>query len=115
MKQPDIIRIQHMVDAVEEIASFIKGKTIDDLFQDRPLTLALIKLIEIIGEAASRVSKETQAELDQVPWAEIVGMRNRLIHVYFDVDIERVWDTVQLDIPELGESLNHILQTHSDP
>jgi len=60
MKQPDIIRIKHMVDAVEEISSFIQGKTIDDLYENRQLTLALIKLIEIIGEAAAKLSNDTK-------------------------------------------------------
>jgi len=49
-----------------------------------------------------------------VPWAEIVGMRNRLIHVYFDIDIERVWDTIQMDVPELGENLRKILRIIRD-
>jgi uncharacterized protein with HEPN domain len=115
MNQPDLIRIRHMIDAADEIASFIKGKRVEDLIQDRQLTLSLLKLVEIIGEAASRVSKETQQQNDQVPWAEIIGMRNRLIHVYFDIDIDRIWDTVQLDIPELALKLKSLLKSGSKP
>ena len=115
MNQPDLIRIRHMIDAAEEIASFIKGKTIENLIQSRQLTLSLLKLVEIIGEAASRVSKDAQLQNDQIPWTEIIGMRNRLIHVYFDIDIERVWDTVQLDIPELALKLKNLLKSGSKP
>lgn len=113
MNRPDLIRIRHMIDAAEEIASFIKAGTIDDLYQNRQLTLSLIKLIEIIGEAASRVSDDTRSEFNQIPWAEIIGMRNRLIHVYFDIDIERVWDTVQLDIPKLRNDLDQFAEYDS--
>jgi uncharacterized protein with HEPN domain len=62
-----------------------------------------------------RHMKETQQQNDQIPWAEIIGMRNRLIHVYFDIDIDRVWDTVQLDIPEVALKLKNLLKSGSKP
>jgi uncharacterized protein with HEPN domain len=74
---------------------------VSDVAGDRVLTLALIKCIEIIGEAASRVSHETQAAHPEIPWPDIVGMRNRLIHVYFDIDLDRVHDTITSDLPPL--------------
>lgn len=64
------------------------------------LTLALVKSIEIIGEATSKVTSETKAHYAQIPWPSIVAMRNRLIHAYFDVDLDRVWDTVTDDLPQ---------------
>ena len=69
------------------------------------LLLALVKCIEIIGEAASRVTRETRDALSGIPWQDIVGMRNRLIHAYFDVDHDRVWDTIQQDLPPLVAAL----------
>lgn len=68
---------------------------------DRLRQHALIKAIEIIGEAASRVSAETRSLNPEIPWREIVGMRNRLVHAYFEVDVELLWETVQRDIPKL--------------
>ena len=62
---------------------------------------AVLKAIEIIGEAAAHISAETKRTHDDLPWADIIGMRNRLVHGYFDVDIERVWRTVQDDLPRL--------------
>jgi uncharacterized protein with HEPN domain len=69
------------------------------------LLLSLVKCIEIVGEAASRASPEMREALPELPWPDIVGMRNRLIHAYFDVDHDRVWDTVHQDLPGLITAL----------
>jgi uncharacterized protein with HEPN domain len=101
MPLDDLIRIRHMRDAASEALSFTAGKTRIALDSDRMLILAIIKELEIIGEAASKVSCETRERFAEIPWQDVVGMRNRLIHGYFDVDIDRVWDTVNIDLPEL--------------
>lgn len=110
MLKDDRIRIQHMLDAIDEALSFIEGRSKKDLFEDRMLTLSIIKEIEIIGEAASRVTDETQREYPGIPWNDIVGMRNRLIHVYFDIDIEIVWNTIVNDLPDLKAKLEKIMK-----
>jgi uncharacterized protein with HEPN domain len=94
-----------MLDAAREAVSFASGRNAVDLAQDRVLALALVKCIEIIGEAASRIGPETRRELEQVPWADIVGMRNRLIHAYFDIDLDRIHDTITNDLAPLILSL----------
>lgn len=71
--------------------------------------LGLLKCIEIVGEAAARVGADTQGRYPQIPWADIVGMRNRLVHVYFDIDLDRVWDTVEQDLPPLIAALEDAL------
>ena len=73
------------------------------------LVLSIVKSIEIIGEAASKVTQETREECTELPWANIVAMRNRLIHVYFDIDLDRVWDTVTDDPPPLIASLEKVI------
>lgn len=98
-----------MLDAAKEAVAFGSGKTPNHLSQDRLLTLALLKCIEIIGEAASKVSPEVRAEHPGIPWADIVGMRHRLVHVYFDVDLNRVCDTLTDDLPPLIAQLERIL------
>lgn len=108
MLPDDIIRIRHMQDAAREALSFVAGRSRGDLEHDRMLVLAIIKELEIIGEAAAKVSAETRANFSDVPWQDMIGMRNRLIHGYFDVDIDRVWDTVSYDLPELLSLLNVI-------
>ena len=68
-----------------------------------------MKSIEIIGEAASKVTQETRERYTELPWANIIAMRNRLIHVYFDIDLDRVWDTVTDDLPPLVASLEKVI------
>ena len=108
MKKTDIVRLRHMLDAAREIRSFIKGRSEDDLKRDRILTLALVKEIEIIGEAASKVSQEAREQIPDIEWRDVIGMRNRLIHVYFEIDEDILWDTILYDIPELIEKLDKL-------
>jgi uncharacterized protein with HEPN domain len=101
-----------MLDAAREAIAFGVGLERSDLEQRRMLVLAVLKDIEIVGEAATRVSEETRAQLAAIPWTEIVGMRNRLIHAYFDVDLDRVWDTLTVDLPALVGLLEGALPGH---
>lgn len=98
-----------MSDAAREAAGFVAKRVLLDLHTDRQLTLALVKEIEIIGEAAARLPDETRAAIPGIPWADVIGMRNRLVHVYFDIDLERLWDTVQQDLPLLAKELDLVL------
>ena len=109
--QHDEIRLRHMLDAAKEAVKFAPGKSRKDLDNDRMLTLAITKSIEIIGEAASRVTEPCKAENENIPWSDISGMRNRLIHGYFDINLDIVWETIQTALPELIESLENILST----
>ncbi len=68
------------------------------------LVLALVKAIEIIGEAASQVSEETRAQLPGLPWADMIAMRHRLVHAYFDINLDILWQTVQQDLPPRVET-----------
>ena len=90
-----------MLDAAREAMSFAAGRSRGDLDRDRMLVLAIVKDVEIVGEAASRTTAATRAAHPGVPWAQIIAMRNRLIHAYFDVDLQVVWDTVTVDLPQL--------------
>ncbi|MXW23624.1 MAG: DUF86 domain-containing protein [Chloroflexi bacterium] len=90
-----------MLDAAREAVSFASGHVRADLDEDRQLVLALVKDVEIIGEAANTVTEPTRLELPGIPWLEIVAMRNRLVHAYFDINLDIVWQTVQQDLPKL--------------
>lgn len=107
----DVVRLRHMREAARKALQFSQGKTRADLDVDEMLTLSLVKCIEIVGEAASRISREQQAALPQIPWSKIISMRNRLIHAYFDIDLDIVWDTVSEALPELLTSLESITTT----
>lgn len=109
----DSIRIRHMLMAGREAVEFARGHKRPDLDRDRLLTLGLLKCIEIIGEAAARVSEDTRKRHPAIPWQDIIGMRNRLIHTYFEIDLNLVWDTVTRDIPPLLAELEKILSAPS--
>ena len=117
MRKDDEVRLRHMHDAAREALSFAGERTRGDLDNDRQLVLALLKEIEIVGEAASRVTEPTRRSLPEMPWDRIVGMRNRLVHAYFDINLDIVWKTVQEDLPALIALLERAvpLGTGSDP
>ena len=98
-----------MLDAAEQAASFVKGRERGDLETDPQLCLALLRALEILGEAASRVSNETRHAHPEIPWRRIVNTRNRLIHAYFDIDLDIVWTTATRSVPELVPMLREIL------
>ncbi|MGK7956269.1 MAG: DUF86 domain-containing protein [Crocosphaera sp.] len=100
-KIDDLTRLKHIRDAAKEALSFISNRTREDLDNDRMLSLALVRLIEIMGEAANNVSQSNQAQYSKIPWRQIIGMRNRIVHAYFDVDLEIVWQVITEDLPPL--------------
>ena len=107
MTQPrDDDRIGHIIEACEQAAEFIAGRTREDVEHDRMLQLALVtRLVEIVGEAAKAVSEATRARYPDVPWSLAARMRDRLIHHYFDIDFDRLWDTVTESLPALLATL----------
>ena len=109
MPKDDLVRLRHMLEAARDAVSFAQNRTRSTLDSDRMLTLSLVKSIEMIGEAAARVTKDCLQEYPEIPWANIIAMRNRLIHAYFEIDLDRVWDTVTDDLPPLIAALEQIL------
>lgn len=109
----DLTRLYHIQDAAREIIDFMSGKSRDDLANNRMLVLAVVKDLEIIGEAAGRVSTECRARHPNIPWAVMVGMQNRLTHAYFSIDLDIVWDTITNDLAPLVEQLERVIQEES--
>ena len=114
MLKADYVRLRHMLDAANEALSFVAEKSRTELDLDRALALALVKSIEIIGEAASRISPDFRSQSPDLPWTDLVAMRNRLIHAYFDVNLDIVWQTVTDELPPLVKLLEQLLVS-SDP
>jgi uncharacterized protein with HEPN domain len=114
MNKADRIRLQHMLDAAQEARQFASGVTRDSLEDDRMLALAIIKDVEIIGEAASRISSDAQIKHSQIPWQAIIAMRNRLVHAYFEIDYDQVWAVIVDDLPWLITELKKILQAEEE-
>jgi len=106
----DMVRLRHMLEAAKDALSFVQNKNRNSLDTDKMLSLSLVRCVEIIGEAASKLSKECFAEFSRVPWKNIIGMRNRLIHAYYDINLDTVWSTVTEDLPPLVEELEKIIK-----
>ena len=109
MKESDRIRLRHILDAASEASAFIRNRQRRDLETDRMLALALVKEIEIIGEAASNISAELMAAAPSVPWSKAIGMRHRLVHAYFEIDFDILWATVVDALPPLMAEIERLL------
>jgi uncharacterized protein with HEPN domain len=105
----DLARLRHRLDHAREAIEMLGDTTPAQLDQNRMLSLALVRLVEIVGEAASQVSQPTRARHPEIPWRQITGMHNRLIHSFDFVDYDILWTTVRNDLPPLVEVLEAIL------
>ena len=110
-KTSDKERLLHIKDAVQSIVDFTDGIGYEEYMADLKLRLALVKLLEIIGEAAGGISKETKKQFEEVEWNLMKGARNILIHEYFGIDYKIVWNTIRQHIPELKDKINNILSS----
>ena len=108
MRADDRVRVLHMIEACESVQRFIQGRRRLDFESDQMLLFAVVRAVEVLGEAASKVSEDTRSACPEIPWAEITSMRNRLIHGYFDIDIDIVWNTASVELPALLADLRRI-------
>jgi uncharacterized protein with HEPN domain len=108
-QRDDSVPIRHMLEHAREACALVAGRTREELRSNRMLQLALTRLVEIVGEAAGRVSPETQARFPRVPWREAIATRHRITHGYDVVDYDILWDTLQDDFPPLVLALEQVL------
>ena len=95
------VRLQHMLDAAREAGTLVSGRSREEYDGDRTLRLALVRLLEVVGEAAGRIPMDFRDSHPEIPWFGVVGLRNRLIHGYDEVDYDIVWRILTEDIPSL--------------
>ena len=110
MQSEDKIRLRHILDEAAEACHYVEDIAFDEFAKEGKTVRAVIRCIEVIGEAVSKISIEFREEHPDVPWQKIIGMRNRLIHVYFDIDYDIIWQTVKENLPPLIEQMQSILQ-----
>jgi uncharacterized protein with HEPN domain len=103
------VALRQMLDHAREAMILSKGKCSEELVGDRVLGLAIVRLMEIVGEAANRIPHEEQSKHPEIPWMQIISLRNRLIHGYDAIDYEILWQILNRDFPELVFYLEKIL------
>ena len=108
-RRDDRVLLQDMLEAAREAVSASQQRKFADLSRDRVWMLGLTKCVEIVGEAAAQVSPGYQQRYPEVPWAEMIAMRNRLVHAYFDISPKLLWSTVTEDLPRLIRAVEAIL------
>lgn len=101
----DKIRLEHILQAIERINRYTKGKTFDDFIADDMMYYAVVKNIEILGEASNMLTEEFRQAHPNTPWKQVNGMRNYIVHEYFQVDNTVVWDVIKYDLPVLEKQI----------
>ncbi len=107
----DRVRVEHMLEAARDIQAYVKGRSRTDLDRDSMLLRALTNAVQQVGEAAARISDEGRARAPSLPWGQIVAMRHVLVHVYWGVDLDRLWATATGDMPVLISALEEACVT----
>lgn len=109
MLKDDKVYIGHMLDKSREAVNKVKGRSRRDYDTDENLRYALVHLVQIIGEAARRISEENRKAYSNIPWSKVIGMRHKIVHDYIDVDFDIVWEVVNNDLPKLVTELEKIV------
>ena len=109
MQHDDLVYLGHMLDRAKRVGSFLRGIPKQDFDEDESLRLSIRHLIQTIGEAARHLSQDTRDAHPEIPWSKILGMRNRIVHDYIDIDDDIVWQTAMQGIPELINALEPIV------
>lgn len=109
MKKDNSVYLEHILICIDKINTYSEGIEYKDFLKNAMMQDAIIRLIGIIGEAATKVSPEVKSKYTQIEWTDIKGMRNRIIHDYFDVRLDVIWDSVRNELPKLKIQINSIM------
>ena len=101
--------LKHILDAISDTEDFIRGIEIQEFFENKEKQYAVLRALEIVGEATKNLSKELKARHREVPWKEISGIKDKLIHQYFGVNLQLIWETITNDLPKPEKQITEIL------
>lgn len=114
MSKNDLVYLDHILDSIQKVQRYLDDVSYADFLKDEEKQDAVIRKIEILGEATKKISKALREKYAYLPWRAMAGMRDKLIHDYFDVDLETVWETATADIPSLENHILKIIQELSE-
>jgi uncharacterized protein with HEPN domain len=112
MKKEFLDYLEDMIGAMESVTKFVENIDYSDFIEDDKTTSAVIRKLEIIGEAAKKIPAKIKKEYSGIPWKDMAGMRDKLIHEYFGVDLKRVWRTIKEDVPSLKPKIKEVLKKY---
>jgi uncharacterized protein with HEPN domain len=113
MKKDDSVYLHHIMDAFVQIERYTDGVSHDDFMENRLLQDGVIRQLEVMGEAARNLTEDLRNEYPNIPWRQMIGLRNRMIHAYFNVNLQIIWEIIQGDIPNLKKDINYVLEIHN--
>ena len=105
MKKDPLVFVRHISDEIEKVERFSKDLTKDQLKENELKQYAIIRAIEVIGEAVNNIPEDVKRKYSEVSWIDIIGMRNKLIHHYFGINLNIIWKTIKEDIPDLKQKI----------
>ncbi|MGB7570429.1 MAG: DUF86 domain-containing protein [Methanothrix sp.] len=110
MKKDDTVYLRHIIDAFLQIERYTNGVTYEEFLSNSLLQDAVIRQLEVMGEAARNLSADLQNEYLAIPWRQMISLRNRMIHAYFNVNLQIIWEIIQGDIPNLKQDMMRVLE-----
>lgn len=114
MKKDDSVYLHHIIDAFALIEHYMDNVSHEEFLRNRLLQDGVIRQLEVMGEAARNISEDLRIEHPQIPWRQMIGLRNRMIHAYFNIDLQIIWEIVKGDIPDLKQKMKQLLDAISD-
>lgn len=109
MKKDDTVYLRHILDAIAQIEEYLKGVSREKFLNNHLLQDGVVRELEIIGEASRNLTDEFREKHSHVPWGQIISLRNRITHAYFDVNLDIVWEITQNDLPMLKPQVERLL------
>ena len=110
MKKDDSVYLRHIIDAFLQIERYTDGVTYEEFLSNSLLQDGVIRQLEVMGEAARNLSEDLRNEYPKIPWRQMISLRNRMIHAYFNVNLQIIWEIIQGDIPNLKQETKHVLE-----